>query len=83
MTMRWQPAVRIAPPYFDDPVYIAALARSRRSHMRRLTFKPEVILASYHGIPRDYFDKGDPYYCHCAKTTRCCANGLGWTSANW
>ena len=77
MTMRWQPAVRIAPPYFDDPVYIAALAESLESHMRRLTFKPEVILASYHGIPRDYFDKGDPYYCHCAKTTRLLRERLG------
>lgn len=77
MTMRWQPAVRIAPPYFDDPVYIAALAELLELHMRRLTFKPEVILASYHGIPRDYFDKGDPYYCHCAKTTRLLRERLG------
>ena len=77
MTMRWQPAVRIAPPYFDDPVYIEALAESFETHVRTLPFKPEVILASYHGIPRDYFDKGDPYYCHCAKTTRLLRERLG------
>jgi ferrochelatase len=70
MKMRWQPAVRIAPPYFDDPVYIEALATSLAAHLKTLAFAPDVILASFHGIPQDYFDKGDPYYCHCAKTTR-------------
>jgi ferrochelatase len=70
MKMRWQPAVRIAPPYFDDPVYVEALAKSLEAHLNTLQFAPEVILASFHGIPQDYFDKGDPYYCHCAKTTR-------------
>jgi protoporphyrin/coproporphyrin ferrochelatase len=70
MKMRWQPAVRIAPPYFDDPVYIDALAGSLVAHLKTLSFTPDVILASFHGIPQDYFDKGDPYYCHCAKTTR-------------
>jgi ferrochelatase len=70
MKMRWQPALRIAPPYYDDPVYIEALAASLDAHVKALPFVPEVILASFHGIPQDYFDKGDPYYCHCAKTTR-------------
>jgi ferrochelatase len=70
MKMRWQPALRIAPPYYDDPVYIDALAVSMEAHLATLPFVPEVILASFHGIPRDYFDKGDPYYCHCAKTIR-------------
>jgi protoporphyrin/coproporphyrin ferrochelatase len=70
MKMRWQPALRIAPPYYDDPVYIDALAVSLQARLATLPFVPEVILASFHGIPRDYFDKGDPYYCHCAKTTR-------------
>jgi protoporphyrin/coproporphyrin ferrochelatase len=70
MKMRWQPALRIAPPYYDDPVYIDALAVSLEAHLATLPFVPEVILASFHGIPKEYFDKGDPYYCHCAKTTR-------------
>ena len=69
-SMRWQPAVRIAAPYYDDPVYIEALARSIRSSLAGVDFDPEVLLASYHGIPQAYFDKGDPYFCHCAKTTR-------------
>ena len=70
MKMRWQPALRVAPPYFDNPVYIDALATSFDAHLKTLPFAPEVILASFHGIPQDYFDKGDPYYCHCAKTAR-------------
>jgi ferrochelatase len=70
MKMRWQPALRVAPPYFDNPVYIDALATSLDAHLKTLPFRPEVIVASFHGIPQDYFDKGDPYYCHCAKTTR-------------
>ena len=70
MAMRRQPTLRVAPPYYDDPVYIDALARSLDAHLKTLRFVPDVILASFHGIPKDYFEKGDPYYCHCAKTTR-------------
>jgi ferrochelatase len=77
MTLRWQPTLRVASPYYDDPVYIEALASSMREELGKLPFKPEVILASFHGIPQDYFDKGDPYYCHCAKTTRLLRDALG------
>jgi ferrochelatase len=77
MRMRWQPTVRVAPPYFDDAVYIDALASSLKTALDGLSFRPEVILASYHGIPQDYFVKGDPYYCHCAKTTRLLRERLG------
>jgi protoporphyrin/coproporphyrin ferrochelatase len=69
-TMRWQPTLRVAAPYFDDPVYIEALATSARRSLAALDFEPEKIVVSFHGIPRSYFDKGDPYYCHCAKTWR-------------
>ncbi len=75
--MRWQPALRVAPPWHDDPVYIDALAASLRDGLAGLDFEPEAIVASFHGIPRDYFDKGDPYYCHCAKTTRLLQEKLG------
>ena len=79
--MRWQPAIRIAAPWYDDPVYIDALRRSTRAGLAKLDFEPEMVLASFHGIPQVYFDKGDPYYCHCAKTTRLLreALGLAWT----
>ena len=73
--MRWQPTLRVAPPYYDEPAYIDALAASTRAALAKLDFEPEVILASFHGIPQDYFDKGDPYYCHCAKTTRLLREG--------
>ena len=77
--MRWQPAIRVAAPYYDDPVYIDALARSVRGALAGLDFEPEVLVASYHGIPQAYFDKGDPYFCHCAKTTRLLGDALGMT----
>ena len=74
---RWQPALRTVPPYHDDPVYIDALARSIRGHLAGLTWEPEVIVASFHGIPQRYFDNGDPYHCHCAKTARLLREALG------
>ena len=76
-TMRWQPAVRIAPPWHDDPVYIEALASSLEAELKKLTFKPEMILASFHGIPKEYLTKGDPYYCQCHKTARLLGARLG------
>ena len=77
-TMRWQPALRIAAPYYDDPIYIEALASSTRAGLARLDFEPEVVLASFHGIPQAYSDKGDPYYRHCARTTQLLRQALGW-----
>jgi ferrochelatase len=68
--MRYQPSLRIAPPYYNDAVYIEALASSARAELSRLAFKPDVILASFHGIPQAYVDKGDPYYAHCVETMR-------------
>ena len=67
-TMRWQPAIRSVPPYFDHPVYIDALAKSLKQHIKELPWKPDMILASFHGLPREYVTKGDPYYHHCMKT---------------
>ncbi|WP_236841668.1 ferrochelatase [Bosea sp. PAMC 26642] len=77
MTMRWQPAVRVAPPYHDDPAYIKALADSMRGSLAKLDFDPEVILCSFHGMPKEYLLKGDPYHCHCAKTWRLLREELG------
>jgi ferrochelatase len=78
MDMRWQPAVRVAPPYHDDPVYIDAIVSSMRNELAKLTFEPEVILVSFHGIPEEYLQKGDPYYCHCHKTWRLMRDAFGW-----
>jgi ferrochelatase len=68
--LRRQPALRVAPPYFDEPVYIEAVAASIEADLAKLPWRPEVILASFHGIPQDYFDKGDPYPRQCAETAR-------------
>jgi ferrochelatase len=68
--MRWQPALRVTPAYFDQPVYIDAIADSLEAELAKLPFKPDVILASFHGMPEEYLHKGDPYHCQCAKTTR-------------
>lgn len=68
--LRDQPALRVVPPYYDDPVYIEALAVSIEAELRRLPFKPELILASFHGIPKSYVEDGDPYPTHCLETVR-------------
>jgi ferrochelatase len=77
--LRWQPALRIAAPFYDRPAYIEAQAALLREGLAKLDFAPDKIVVSWHGVPQDYFDKGDPYYCHCAKTTRLLgeASGLG------
>jgi ferrochelatase len=79
MRMRAQPALRIARPYFDDPVYIEALAESVKTTLAGLVEQPEVILASFHGMPKSYVDKGDPYAEHCAETTRLLRARLGYS----
>lgn len=78
MKIRNAPAVRTVPPYHDEPVYIDALAQSLLGHLAALDFEPEVVLASYHGLPKVNLDKGDPYHCHCLKTTRLLRERLGW-----
>jgi ferrochelatase len=77
MGMRCQPAVRVAPPWHDDPVYIEAVAASLEAEVAKLAFTPDVILASFHGVPKDYLTKGDPYYCQCHKTARLLRARLG------
>ncbi|MBR3194777.1 ferrochelatase [Bosea sp. (in: a-proteobacteria)] len=77
MEMRWQPTVRVAHPYYADPAYIDALATSIRASLGKLSFEPEVILCSLHGMPKEYLLKGDPYYCQCAVTARLLRDKLG------
>ena len=78
-TMRDMPTIRGVPPYHDEPSYIEALARSIERHLASLDHEPEIVVASYHGIPQSYFDDGDPYHCHCQKTTRLLRERLGWS----
>ncbi|WP_046862606.1 ferrochelatase [Microvirga massiliensis] len=78
MQMRWQPTIRISPPYHDDPVYIDAVVASMRRDLAKLDFEPEVILVSFHGVPKEYLLKGDPYHCQCVKTWRLMREAFGW-----
>mgnify|MGYP001819253634 CR=1 FL=1 len=68
--MRWQPAIRSLPPYYDHPAYIKALSQSLKAHLKTLPWQPDKIVASFHGLPKEYLLKGDPYHCHCQKTAR-------------
>jgi ferrochelatase len=75
--LRDQPVLRVVPPYYDAPVYIEALASSIEGALKTLPFKPELILASFHGIPKSYADDGDPYPTHCTETVRLLRARLG------
>ncbi|WIJ26285.1 ferrochelatase [Devosia sp. RR2S18] len=77
-TMRWQPAVRTAPAYFEDPKYIQVLGDSIRDGVAALPFEPDVVITSYHGMPVEYLKRGDPYHCQCYKTTRLVREYLDW-----
>ncbi|MBJ6122647.1 ferrochelatase [Sphingomonas mollis] len=76
-TMRWQPAIRTLPPYHDDPLYIGALKDSVERSIAALSFEPEAIIASFHGMPKRTLELGDPYHCHCQKTARLLQAALG------
>lgn len=75
--MRAQPTLRVTPPYYDDPDYIEALAVSINAHLATLPFQPELIVASFHGMPQKYVDKGDPYAAQCIATTDALRKRMG------
>jgi ferrochelatase len=76
-SMRAQPTLRVTPPYFDTPEYIEAIGSSIEAHLATLPFKPELIVASFHGMPKAYVDKGDPYQSHCIATVDALRARLG------
>ncbi|HKM88213.1 MAG TPA: ferrochelatase [Xanthobacteraceae bacterium] len=78
MKLRRQPALRIMPAYYDDPYYIEVLASSLKAELKALPFEPDVIVASYHGMPQEYVQKGDPYESQCARTTQLLRGQLGY-----
>lgn len=77
MQMRWQPAMRTSASWHDHPDYITTLAQSIKAHIKAQKWEPEIIVASFHGLPMSYVNKGDPYHCHCAKTARLLREELG------
>lgn len=78
MLAKWQPASRTVPPYFDHPTYIEALAQSVERAYAAEEHRPELLVCSYHGVPKRYLMEGDPYHCQCQKTTRLLRERLGW-----
>ncbi len=70
MKMRWQPSLQIIPHYESEPLYISALEKSLNKKITEINWSPDIVVASYHGIPKKYFEKGDPYHCYCQKTSR-------------
>ena len=82
MKMNWQPSIRTVPAYFDNPLYINALANSVKKKYKSLEKKPDILVCSYHGVPVRYLMEGDPYHCQCQKTTRLLKEALGWEDTN-
>jgi protoporphyrin/coproporphyrin ferrochelatase len=83
MALRWQPAIRVVPPYYGEAVYIDAVAGSMRDHLAGLDFEPEALIVSFHGMPVKYAEQGDPYPCHCRETARLVRERLGWPAERW
>ena len=77
--MRWLPEIRMAPAFHDEPAYIDALAAVAHRRLGELDWAPERVVISFHGLPQRYFEAGDPYPCHCAKTARLLRTAMGWT----
>ena len=78
MKQTWQPTARTISPYFDRPDYINALATSIEQAYEKAEIRPDILVCSYHGVPKRYLIQGDPYHCHCQKTTRLLKERLGW-----
>jgi len=78
MQERWQPVIRVVEPYFEQPEYIEALAQSVKEAYAAKETRPEILVCSYHGVPKRYLMQGDPYHCQCQKTTRLLKERLGW-----
>ena len=74
--MRWQPAIRTLPPYYDDPLHIAALRDDIARQLAALAFQPDLLLLSFHGMPQRTLELGDPYHCQCQKTARLLGEAL-------
>lgn len=81
--MRWQPTIRTVPPFYDDPHYIAQLAANVQQQLDSLDARPEMLVASFHGVPKEYLLKGDPYHCQCQKTGRLLREALNWPEAQY
>ncbi|MBZ6380060.1 ferrochelatase [Pacificimonas flava] len=73
---RWQPTMRTAAPWYDDPAYLDALEADLRTQLGALDFEPQLLLFTFHGMPKRTLELGDPYHCQCQKTARLMAERL-------
>jgi ferrochelatase len=78
MAEAWQPTARVVEPYFQNPLYIEALAQSVETAYAGIEDRPDILVVSYHGMPQRYLMQGDPYHCQCQKNTRLLRERLGW-----
>ncbi len=76
--LRHQPALRWVPPYYGDPLYVGALAQSLKRHLATLSWTPDCVLASFHGVPQSYIARGDPYQAQCEASLAALRARLGW-----
>ncbi|MEM7026731.1 MAG: ferrochelatase [Pseudomonadota bacterium] len=81
-TWRWIPDFRMIHHYHEEPEYIKALANSIDKHWQN-NQRPEKLIFSFHGLPKDYFLAGDPYQCECQKTARLVAEKLKLSNDEW
>ncbi|MEL6607273.1 MAG: ferrochelatase [Pseudomonadota bacterium] len=79
MEEKWQPITRVVEPYYEHPMYIEALAQSIERAYAKMETRPDILVCSYHGVPKRYLMEGDPYHCQCQKTTRLLKERLGWS----
>lgn len=68
--LRWQPTIKGTNPYYDNKYHISTISQQVDTHINGLNYMPDTVVFSFHGLPQQYFDNGDPYYCHCHKTYR-------------
>ena len=83
MKLKWQPAFRTVPAYFENETYLFSLSNSIKEAYKKAKTKPDHLVVSYHGVPERYLMAGDPYHCQCQKTTRLLAERLKWDKAHF
>jgi len=83
MKERRVPAIRVVPPYYAHRAYIDAVAVGIENELKKLPWKPDHHVISFHGIPIKYAQRGDPYTTHCKRTTRLLIERLGWAKGTF
>jgi protoporphyrin/coproporphyrin ferrochelatase len=83
MKERRVPALRVVPPYYEHPAYLDAVEATIRDDLVKMPWEPEHFVISFHGLPQDYVQKGDPYPTHAERTTAELVKRMGWPREKW